>query len=102
MPLSNSILAYDDVREILDKALAAEKGLAITVKTRGKAVSLRQRCYKFRSLAREESFKLYGPGDTRRGHSPYEELHISISDDDQTRLIIRRQSTEELQIEELK
>lgn len=78
MPLSNSIMAYEDIKAYFEKALTSEKGLMLTFNTKGMAVHFRQRGYKFRALDRIRNTELYPEGDTMYGKSPYDILKIDL------------------------
>lgn len=78
MPLSNSILSYEDVRAHFDRALSSEKGLILRFKSPGQAIHFRQRGYKFRVLDRIRNTELYPDGDPMHGCSPYDILRIDI------------------------
>lgn len=96
MPLSNSILAYEDVKGYFEKALASEKGLMLTFATKGRAVHFRQRGYKFRSLDRIRNTELYPEGDPMYGKSPYDILKIDLVENV---AYIKRYDTEDLTVE---
>jgi hypothetical protein len=73
---------YDDVRQILDAALASGGG-AFELPSHGLAVHWRQRAYKFRklyalTLASDDSFSM----------SPYDRLTLPQIDDDSCTVII--------------
>jgi hypothetical protein len=73
-PLNN----YDDVREILDKALEM-KGAFIECSSYGKAIQLRHRMNQFRLRDREENTEIYPPGHTMYGRSFYDSLTFRIA-----------------------
>ena len=51
MPLSESLVAYQDIEKVMDKAIESPHGVIVRFDTYGKAVSVRQRCYKFRFIS---------------------------------------------------
>jgi hypothetical protein len=55
MGMSESIHSYEDIRGFLDRALESERGVKIEVAEKGKAISMRQRMYKLRTLDRKFS-----------------------------------------------
>ena len=93
MPLSDSILSYEDVRAVLDRALDSAHGIRITLPTKGKAIHMRHRLYKFRALDRRESTKIYPPSDVRYGVSVYDSLVAEVVD---TSVLIRKTDVEAL------
>ena len=80
MPLSSNIATYEDCRRVMDQALEAERGIRVTLSSKGQAVHFRQRCYKFRTLDRERSHNLYPQGDPRRNTSVYDVLKIDLAE----------------------
>lgn len=76
MSPSSSILAYDDIREALDRALSAPNGVSVSFLSKGQAIHFQQRVYKFRLLDRKESRKLFPEGDPRHGRSVYDVITI--------------------------
>lgn len=77
---SNRLGMYQDVREVLDAALAAGGG-AYECETHGQAVHWRQRAYRFRKLYAEQ----YG------GVSPYDALVLPRCDDATVYINLRKQ-----------
>lgn len=98
MTLSSSMLLYEDVQLILDRALEAEIGLSIQFDKVGDAVHFRQRCYKFRSLARKAAMEL-PEDDPRRFASVYDAVVVYIR---KTTCEIRRRDSIQYHIRELK
>lgn len=98
MPPSNSILSYEDVRRVLDRALQSPKGLSVKLPSKGSAINFRQRCNKLRLLDRDASRATFEPEDPRHGVSPYDALIFSLEED---RVLIRRGNADQLDIEEL-
>lgn len=89
MPLPDNLNSYAEVREALDKALDSEKGVRIRCDNHGAAVHLRHKIYKFRTLDRRESMKLFSADDARYGNSAYDGL-VALIADDNTSVIIKR------------
>lgn len=98
MGTSNSPLAYDDIRDALDRAIASERGIKIVKTTLGEAVHLKQRIYKFRQIDRKQSLSMFKEGDTRRGTSVYDSLAIEQVENI---LFLRRRVAGALKIEEI-
>lgn len=104
MPLSPSILSYDDVRSVMDRALANGRGVKITCETIGAAYSLRQRMYNFRKLDKRENAKVYVEGEPLHNRSIYDKLTFTpIEEDEVPKLVISVRSAEALDelVEEL-
>lgn len=82
MSTSTSILAYADVRELLDRAIDSPNGIRVTLPDRlegkpgGTATYFIQRAYKFRTLDRRENAKIYPPGEPMHGKSVYDVLVV--------------------------
>lgn len=78
MSLSNSILAYMDCKEFLERALDAERGARIPFRTEKEAEYWRMRCNQFRVLDRRQSKTIFAPGHKMHGHSEYDGLTMTI------------------------
>jgi hypothetical protein len=78
MSHNKSYLAFDDVREIFDRALIAPKGVHVSLPTRGKAVATRSRFNYFRLLDREENGKTYEKDHPMYNRSAYDKLVLRI------------------------
>lgn len=89
MGLSNSVNSYEDLIPVLDQALAAARGIRIDARTPGRAVHMRQRMYKLRSLMREKSTEIYEVGHPQRGTCAWDNLTVEITPGD-TFLYIRK------------
>lgn len=98
MPLSDSLLSYDDIRATLDHALTAPNGLKITLATHGKAVHFRHRLYKFRILDRKNNKKIYPEGDPSHGTSPYDNLVATVEDNI---ILLTKTTMEGIEVEEI-
>lgn len=81
MARSNSRLSYQDCFQLLDKALANEKGSRIKVADRAAAVHLRSRLHYARSLDRLDNEETYPEGHLMHGKSPYDPLVCKIRKD---------------------
>ena len=78
MAYSKSSLAFDDIRELLDKALEAPLGLRITCESHAKAVVLRARINYFKSLDRKDSTTTYDSGHFMWNKSAYDRLSAQL------------------------
>jgi len=81
MPHSTSILAYNDCKTAMDRALTVEKGIRLTFTTRALATRFISRCSAFRHLDRKENMKIHTePGHSLHGRSVYDALSITQQD----------------------
>jgi hypothetical protein len=78
MALSNSILAYADCSEFLERALDAERGARIPFLAETEARYWRMRCNQFRTLHREQNRQIHEIGTKMHGVSEYDELTMTI------------------------
>jgi len=79
MGFSNSVFSYEDIRQLFDKALTAERGLRVKLAKEGAAHNLRQRMSYYRQLDRRENKKIYQPDDPMWGRSAYDALILKIT-----------------------
>jgi hypothetical protein len=79
MPNSVSLLSYNDVKEILEKALANEKGITVELPTSAEAVRWLSRANSFRMLDRRNNKTLYQEGHTLHNCSVYDVLFMKRS-----------------------
>lgn len=95
---SRSLMSYNDVKEILDKALATPKGVELEFPTRPGAIRWLSRANTFRTLDRKNNEKLYPEGHQMYGCSPYDTLHMLRKEN---KISIRIYTNEEVTITEL-
>lgn len=100
---AKSVLAYADVQETLDKALASPKGVSIKFDSRGQAIRFRHRAYALRKKLREESVNIYEPGEFMHGRTAYDALSFPDPEPVGERFMLKigKGSIEQLEIEEL-
>ena len=77
MPLSGNIHNYADVRRVLDTAVA-RGGLRFRLTSPGKAISFRQRAYKFIQLAQAHHAETIGHIPGLRPQTPYDGLRLRL------------------------
>ena len=65
--------SFEDIREVLDRALSSERGVKITCDAPGAAVHMIQRMNTFRKNDREVMLRVHGPDSPAR-HSVYDAL----------------------------
>lgn len=93
MPLSPSILSYDDCRKVLDQALEADIGVSVELLNPGMAINFRQRCYRFRSLTREVAMRTFPEGDPLHSVSAYDTLIVAVSRTRRNVVEVRKRDT---------
>lgn len=104
MNWNKSPLAFEDVRDAFDRALAAERGIKITCETRAEVVRLRSRFNYFRKMNRADNKTTYPEGHRLHNNSAYDELILRIppkGTPEETALFIEHRSMENMKIEEL-
>lgn len=77
MSQSNSLLAYSDIKEILDRALGSDRGLRVTFPDDSKAVKFQSRANHYRVLLRRENSKNYLPTHELYNACIYDVLELS-------------------------
>lgn len=80
MALSNSLQAYLDCKEFLEKALDDEVGARLPFRTSEQAEHWRMRCYQFRKLDREQNKAVFEIGHKMHGASEYDGLTMTIKE----------------------
>lgn len=98
MPNSGSLIAYPDVKEVLDRALTSVRGVRVSFNEYGAARRFQGRCNSFRKLDRKNNAKIY-PDPTHMLHdrSPYDSLVITMKGN-AVEIVVRQVS---LTVEEL-
>lgn len=86
MPQPQSTESFEYVVDILDRAMLADKGIAMTCQSEEAAQSLRFKCYTFRTRMRKKTHSIYKPTDPEYDKTPYDKLTFLV---DQNKLIIR-------------
>lgn|SRR6267142_2105769 len=78
MSLPDSVLAYSDCRDFLDRALEAERGARMIFRTSKDAEYWRMRCNQFRKLDRRQNKMVFDIGHQMHGNSQYDTLTMTI------------------------
>ena len=81
MPYNTSITSYVDIRAVLDKALASEKGVQLRFADEKTAMTFRGRVHTLRYLDRKENKRIYPEGDPMHGRSVYDPLMVKKKED---------------------
>lgn len=99
MPNSISLMSYQDVKEILERALGEKDGLKLTFETKGGAIYWLSRANSFRRLDRKNNLTLYPEGNSLHGCSPYDVLLMKrVGEKD---IEVRVRTNERIKIEQL-
>jgi hypothetical protein len=88
MANSKSLLAYPDVQEVFDRAIASEKGVVLrfgSVKERDRFM---YRCFTFRTLDRKNNIVLYPEAHTMHGRSIYDTIALFKREKDGTPTLV--------------
>ena len=80
--VNTSTKAFDDVMQLLDRALQSERGVRVPCPNRSSAVQLRSRANYYRKMTRIESKEIYPFDDKRHGVSPYDGLILRLGPKD--------------------
>jgi hypothetical protein len=99
MAYAASINAYPDIRAVLDKALASEKGLRLTFATPEEAITFKGRVHSYRYKERKENRKVYPEDHPLHGHSAYDPLMVKTESPTVVKII--RLENQDYNIEEL-
>lgn len=100
MSLSKSILAFPDIKSLMEQALASENGVKVAFETAKMATIFRHRCNHFRLLDRKNNAKLYPIEHSLNGHSPYDVIKV-CSRAEGLEIHLEKIKAEMLRVEEL-
>jgi hypothetical protein len=104
MSYNKSPLAFDDIREAFERALAAPRGVRIPCETRAAAIILRSRFNYLRKIDRQINSKTYDTEHPMWNRSVYDKLVLRIpakGRTDDAVLYIEPRSATDLVIEEI-
>jgi hypothetical protein len=82
MSLPTHIGAYDDCRDIFERATLDPKGARAKAGTREAAVALRTRLHYFRTLDRQANADIYDAGHPMHGRSLYDGFLVELIRDE--------------------
>lgn len=89
MPLSASILAYQDCQKAFERAIDTEKGVKMTFRTVKAARMFAFRCNQFRKLDRLENKKIYPEeAHTLHGRSVFDTIRVRVEPTDSERGLV--------------
>src|SRR5882757_7364372 len=109
MTTSTSRLAYDDVFELLDRAIADGQGVKIKFnkrntisENRGEAIQFRIRIHTARQIDRSDNRKTYEKEHPLHGRSQYDILRASIrTENGEVCIFLEKRTLDGLEIENL-
>lgn len=102
MTQSSSRLAYDDCYDLMDRAMADEKGIRFRAKSLDDAMMRRGRLNGARRIDRLDNKDMYPRGDPLHGRSAYDQLSFLIREiEGDWWVICYKRSSEELEIIDL-
>lgn len=101
MGLNTSPLSYEDVRELMQRALDSPKGLRVTLSSPAEAINMRARMNKFRANNRKDNKKIYTPDHPMWGNSVFDALVTRIDRENPKVILVEKASLENLKWEEL-
>ncbi len=101
MPPSQNLAAYSDCVEHFERALSSEKGIALTLPSKGEAIRMSQRLHACRDLHRKQSRKVYPEDHPSYGKTDWDHFKVSKDPDNDCRLLIQPYSQNVLTVEEL-
>jgi len=78
MPDNKTLVAFDDVRKLMDKALDSARGIKIICRTHSDAIVLRRRCNTYRKRDRYENAQVYPEGNPMHKRSVYDQLQLRV------------------------
>lgn len=105
MPSNTSMLSYDDIRTLLDRAMASDRGIRVTLDSPGAATHFVHRCRAFCKMDRNENKKVYSatPDHPMYGKSAYDKLLVKqVKEEALTEIVTIEKRTEIVyQVDEL-
>jgi hypothetical protein len=103
MAISNSRFSYGDCYDLMDKALADQKGIRIKFTSWGDALHFRLRLHTARRIDRKDNLDIYPSEHAMHGKSPYDPLIMRIKStaDGTTWLRLEKVDAREFTIESL-
>jgi len=104
MPDPKTFSAFSDARKVLDRALAAERGIRVMCKSNSAAITLRRRCNSLRKIDRYENAQIYPPEHKMHRRSVYDALQLRVppkGTEQESLLIIEKIDAIEYEIVEL-
>lgn len=103
MAISNSRFSYGDCFDLMDKALADDKGIRIKFEAYGEALHFRLRLHTARRIDRKDNLEVYPADHAMHGKSPYDPIIMKIkgSSDGKWWLRLEKVDAREFEVESL-
>lgn len=101
---NKSPLAFEDVREIFNRALESERGITIKCKTRSEAITLRSRMNYLRKVDRKENAVTYQSDHPMYMRSIWDKYLLRLPPKgapDETTIYVMVRTIDELHIEDI-
>ena len=101
---NKSPLAFDDLREVFEKAMNADRGLRVVCKTRSEAIITRSRLNYLRKMDRKDNGVTYQSDHPMHMRSVWDKLVLRVpprGDPDETTIFIEKRLVDDLVLEEL-
>jgi len=101
---NKSTFAFDDLREVFNKAIDAPKGIRVVCKSRSEAMVTRSRMNYLRKMDRKENGITYQPDHTMHLRSAWDRLVLRVpakGHPDEAVIFVEKRSVENLTIEEI-
>src|SRR5512147_1877426 len=101
---NKSAFAFDDLREVFEKAMAAERGIKIICKSRSEAVVMRSRMNYLRKMDRKENGITYQSDSPMHMRSIWDRLTLRIpakGSPEENILFVEKRSAINMVIEEI-
>jgi hypothetical protein len=94
-------IKYPEMETFWDRALASEKGIAITLETPQKATRRSLELNAFRASVRKGNALIYPLGDPMHDATPWDRLVVQKDRDNPCRILIKEREVETVSVEEL-
>lgn len=105
MTMPRSRMAYPDVEEIFDIAMADPVGARVWFESRGQANNFITRAHTFRDIDRYDNARIFEKGEPLYGKSTYDILVLTVTagamDDPNVWVYVRKRSANGLRVERL-
>ena len=101
---SRSPLAFDDLRQVFQRAMEAERGIRVVCKSRSEAIITRSRMNYLRKMDRKENALTYQSDHPLHMRSAWDKLVLRIppkGSPDENTIYVERRTADNLVIEEI-
>lgn len=101
MSTPKTLQAYADCEEHFERALATERGIALTLESNAQVVRMIQRMNAYRVLLRNRNKQIYEQGDSRYGISVFDKFKVARDPNNELRILIQPYDQKIVNVEEL-